>query len=107
MRVLFVEGDLEFARTFAAQYLADHEVTLATGLAEAQERLTYARHDLLLVDDDLPDGSGSELVDHAHLTIVVLFHAQGHEAVERVGSLIRCPRGRLHELGAALKLWRA
>ncbi|WP_434415799.1 hypothetical protein [Nannocystis pusilla] len=101
MRVLFVAADPAFVRVFAEQSLAEHEVTLAASVAEAQGRLTTRRYDVVLVDQVLPDGLGSEVLDHAYQAIVVLFHEAGNDS-RREGAVVRCPKRNLSEIVAAL-----
>ncbi|WP_434419230.1 response regulator [Nannocystis pusilla] len=108
MRILFVEDHLEFARTVTVQFLAEHDVTLAASVSEAKVRLAAERYDVLLVDHDLPDGRGPEVVEYARArgilsdVIAVSSHEAGNEALERAGALARCPKGRFHEIGAVL-----
>jgi DNA-binding response OmpR family regulator len=108
MRILFVEDHLEFARTVTGQFLAEHEVTLAAGVAEAKALLAAESYDVLLVDHDLPDGSGPEVLAYARergvasAAIAVSSHEAGNEALERAGALARCPKGRFHEIGVVL-----
>ena len=61
--VLIVEDDPVsgvFLRDAAERFPAD--VTLADSLADARARLAHTRYDLLLVDANLPDGAGRDLL---------------------------------------------
>jgi CheY-like chemotaxis protein len=108
MRILFVEDHREFARSVTEQFLAGHDVTLAPTVAEARSRLAAERYDVLLVDHDLPDGIGPEVIAHARQlgvdsdAVAVSAHAAGNEALERAGARVRCPKARFHEIAAVL-----
>jgi DNA-binding response OmpR family regulator len=93
VRVLFVESHETFARTVVTEFLADFDVTIAPSLAGARSALAVATFDVLLVDDDLDDGKGDELVREVRASgfrgrIVA---ASAHEARVRLSSP-RAPR---------------
>jgi CheY-like chemotaxis protein len=76
-RILHVEDDTDLRLVIAEQcrHLADF-VGVAT-LSEARQRLNAGGLDLVLLDFNLPDGNGLELIDEVHrlspgLPIVVL-----------------------------------
>ncbi len=63
MRILYVEDQRVFADIVAKQFLASHEVVVAESVAAA--RAVFAADpafDALLVDYDLPDGKGAEVI---------------------------------------------
>ncbi|MGC4113666.1 MAG: response regulator [Myxococcales bacterium] len=62
MKLLFVENHAEFARIVVAKFLAAHEVGLVPSLADARRALATAAFDAVLVDYDLDDGKGADLV---------------------------------------------
>jgi len=66
MRILFVENHAVFAKTVSKAFLAAHDVVVVSTLAQARRHLRDS-FDVLLVDYDLDDGKGDELV--AELTI--------------------------------------
>jgi DNA-binding NtrC family response regulator len=73
--VLLIDDDLEFASGLAAGLeLHGHDVTVAGSLAEARERLERRSPDVALLDLQLPDGHGLELLD-------TLRQAEGEPAV--------------------------
>jgi CheY-like chemotaxis protein len=65
VHILFVENHETFARTVAESFLPDQDVLFVGTLAEAR-RVLAARQDFdaVLVDYDLPDGKGTELLAH-------------------------------------------
>jgi CheY-like chemotaxis protein len=62
MRILFVDDHPEFTATVIAVFLAADDVTVVATVSEAIDRLTAGRFDVVLVDYDLDDGKGDELV---------------------------------------------
>src|ERR1043166_2453422 len=62
MKILFVENQGVFAATVIRQFLSQHTVTVATSLSAARLTLADPSFDLVLVDCDLDDGKGDELV---------------------------------------------
>ncbi len=49
--------------------LAGHEVQVVTDLSEAYDALGDSRYDLILLDLNLPDGSGFDLLRHVRETL--------------------------------------
>lgn len=108
MRILFVDDHREFARTVTEQFLAEHAVIHAGSVAEAKALIAAQRFDVMLVDHDLPDGTGPEVIAHARglgvacEAIAVSAHEAGNDALERAGARTRCAKLRFHEIAAVL-----
>jgi len=62
MKILFVENHDIFAKQVTTYFLSAHEVTVLPSLLEARSSMVSNQYDLLLVDYDLDDGKGEELV---------------------------------------------
>jgi DNA-binding response OmpR family regulator len=62
LRILFIENHSVFAQQAKIHFLSEHEVTVVPSLLGARAELASSRFDLLLVDYDLDDGKGEELV---------------------------------------------
>ncbi len=62
MRLLYVEDHPRFSAIVITEFLSAHEVTVAGTLAEARALLARAAFDVVLLDYDLPDGKGGELL---------------------------------------------
>lgn len=108
MRILFVEDNLEFARTVTAQFLGEHAVTFAADVAEAKVQLAGDAFDVLLVDHDLPDGIGTEVIRHARslgidADVIAVSALDGNnEALEAAGARASCSKGSFEAIGAVL-----
>ncbi|WP_166507032.1 PAS domain S-box protein [Frigidibacter mobilis] len=61
--ILHVEDDGDFAEVFRSAFGARAEVLGAASLAEARPMLRDRRFDLIVIDWELPDGSGIALLD--------------------------------------------
>ncbi len=62
MKILYVEDNAVFAVQACRQFLSAHAVTVVPSLVAARTALANEQYDLLLVDYDLEDGKGDELV---------------------------------------------
>ena len=62
MKILFVENHSVFAQQAINHFLSDHQVTVVPSLSMARSSLAADRFNLLLIDYDLDDGKGEELV---------------------------------------------
>lgn len=62
MKILFVDNHPEFTSTVIECFLREDDVVVVPTLAAARERLEASQFDVVLVDYDLDDGKGDELV---------------------------------------------
>lgn len=62
MRILFVDNHPEFTAVVISTFLGEHEVIVVATIAGARLALETATFDVALVDYDLDDGKGDELV---------------------------------------------
>ncbi|MBI5545464.1 MAG: response regulator transcription factor [Deltaproteobacteria bacterium] len=93
MRILFVENHDVFADGVRARFLAAHEVVIVPSLAGAREALARTSFEVILVDFDLDDGKGVELVQELCAsgskapTIVVSAREDGNQALLTAGAM--------------------
>ncbi len=98
MQVLYVENHARFAKLTVAQFLASHQVTVVPSVAAARETLAQSTFDVVLVDYDLDDGKGDELVkelqsqSHRPLVIAVSSHQTGNDALVAAGADAVCSK---------------
>ena len=62
MKILFVENHPIFAKQVIDCFLSEHEVLVVPSLAQARIKLGEDRYEVVLVDYDLDDGKGAELI---------------------------------------------
>ena len=98
MRILYVENHAVFAANVIRQFLSQHSVTVAPSFSAARHALEAGHFDLLLVDYDLDDGKGDELVRELTTTgkavavIGVSSHEEGNTALLRAGAVAVCSK---------------
>jgi len=80
------------------KHSAQHSVTVAASLSAARRTLADTAFDLLLVDYDLDDGKGDELVKELQASgevvkvIGVSSHDEGNTALLRAGAVTVCSK---------------
>lgn len=62
MRILFVDNHPEFTASVVGLFLAPHEVVVVPTVAAARNHIESETFDVVLVDYDLDDGKGDELI---------------------------------------------
>jgi CheY-like chemotaxis protein len=109
MRLLWVENHSTFARLAGWQFLSEHEVTVVPSLAAARAALAAGAFDAVLVDYDLDDGKGSELVPLVHglptppAVVAVSSHEAGNAALVAAGAAAVCPKTWFAEIARVLR----
>jgi DNA-binding response OmpR family regulator len=95
MNLLWVENHPAFTR-YARAFLAAYDVTVAPSLAAAREALGQQQFDVVMVDFDLDDGKGTDLVREvvarAERPVVVAVSARedGNAALLAAGADAAC-----------------
>src|SRR5712671_267735 len=98
MKILYVENHAVFAANVIRQFLSQHSVAVVPGLSAARQALETGSFDLLLVDYDLDDGKGDDLVRELTATgkavavIGVSSHEEGNTALLRAGAVAVCSK---------------
>ena len=96
MKVLFVENHRVFANLTTKRLLSSHIVTVVPNLALAREALETENFDIVLVDYDLDDGKGTDLVlklqdiSNRPKVIAVSSHDEGNAALKHAGADAIC-----------------
>lgn len=104
LNLLLVENHDVFARTVTAAFLSGHQVRTCPTLREAREALTWQRFDAVLVDFDLDDGRGDDLVAWvrarypALIVVGVSAHDEGNRRLLRAGAQAACPKARFAQV---------
>lgn len=110
MRILYVEDQRVFADIVANQFLASHEVVIAGSVAAARAVFAADRaFDAVLVDYDLPDGKGAEVIRHlrssgfAGVLVAVSGKDDGNAELRAAGAHDVCKKSQLHRIAAVLE----
>ncbi|HWQ92718.1 MAG TPA: response regulator [Clostridia bacterium] len=108
MKILYVENHPVFANEVCHQFLAAEEVRVVPSLAAARQALAAESFDLLLIDYDLEDGKGDELVRmcrvlHPELrAIAVSAHEDGNTALVKAGAVAVCGKMELEKIQSVI-----
>ena len=108
MRILSVENHPEFTSAVTSSFLADHEVVVVPTVAGARAVLRASRFDVVLVDYDLDDGKGDELVRWVRMSargtkvIAVSARDDGNQALVRAGADTVCAKLSFSRIGAVI-----
>ena len=92
MKILFVENHARFSEVVVKHFLSKHQVTILPTIAQAKEVIVPAAFDLILLDYDLDDGKGTELMPYLlpltprPLIIAVSAHDTGNSALLNAGA---------------------
>lgn len=109
MRILYVENHPVFARLIAGRLLSMHDVTIVPSLALAGEELENNRFDVILIDYDLDDGKGAELVSDLQnqpqrpKIIAVSAHETGNTAMQTAGADAVCAKADIQTIDFVIK----
>jgi DNA-binding response OmpR family regulator len=108
LKILFVENHERFAQTVIKYFLSDYFITLVPSIAEAKAALASETFDLALIDYDLDDGKGTELVPflleqaRRPLMIAVSSHNEGNAALQQAGADAICRKADFAHIGTVI-----
>jgi DNA-binding response OmpR family regulator len=108
MKLLFVENHERFISIVTKQFLAEHDVTVVPTIAQAWSELAETEYDVVLVDYDLDDGKGDELVKKIRRAsmpvkiIAVSSHDRGNNALLSAGADVICGKIQFAEISTVL-----
>jgi two-component system response regulator QseB len=109
MNLLWVENHAPFVHVALRSFLTAHTVTVVPSLAGARAALARDRFDAVLVDFDLDDGKGVELVRELvaatdrPLIVAASAHADGNTALRDAGADAVCGKMEFPRLAALLQ----
>jgi DNA-binding NarL/FixJ family response regulator len=98
MNILYVENHSIFATNAVRQFLSPHKVTIVPSLAAAREALAGKSFEVVLIEYDLDDGKGDELVREIRsrpgrvAVIAVSSHDDGNASLLRAGASAVCAK---------------
>lgn len=109
MQILFVDNHPELTTTVTRSFLANDDVVVEPTIAEAKAKVAESSFDVILVDYELDDGKGDELVrwllaSRANSKIVgVSARDVGNEALLAAGAHAICPKLRFSQIQTVLR----
>jgi CheY-like chemotaxis protein len=113
VKILYVENHAIFAEQVSQQFLSAHQVKVVSSVADALEQLLAEDYDLAIVDYDLDDGKGDELVricraKHPTLKIIAgSSHESGNAALVRAGASAVCGKMEFDKIAAVIETIKA
>jgi len=108
MRILFVENHDKFASVVTKRFLGGHSVTTVPNLANAWTELGSSKFEVVLIDYDLDDGTGDQLVRQIRAAslpvkiVAVSSHDRGNNALIAAGADAICSKMEFSGIGAVL-----
>ena len=109
MKILFVENHAIFVKEVCRLFLSSHEVTVVPNLSGARSALATNTFDLVLVDYDLDDGKGDELVRELQQSkpqlraVAVSAHDAGNAALRKAGAVATCGKMEFDRIGKVIE----
>jgi catechol 2,3-dioxygenase-like lactoylglutathione lyase family enzyme len=108
LKILFVDNHARFAGITARTFLSAHDVTIVSDMEAARQELATGSFDIMLVDYDLDDGQGADLVlEVAPLAnrpaiIATSAHAPGNQALLEAGADAICSKMEFKKIEAVM-----
>jgi len=108
MKILFVENHVRFIAAVTKRFLGGHDVTTVPTVARAWAELDGGEFDVVLVDYDLDDGKGDQLVRQIRTAslavkiVAVSSHEQGNDALIAAGADAICGKMEFSGIAAVL-----
>lgn len=109
MKILFLENHALFADTVVEQFLCTHDVCVVPSVNAGLAALERMPADVVLVDYDLEDGKGDELVRRLRASAVgvpvvaVSAHEEGNEALLDAGADAVCRKKEFRRIEEAIE----
>ena len=109
MNILYVENNLNFFNAVRREFLSEHNIVNFPTIKEALAELHEKKFDLILVDYDLDDGKGVELVREIRKTnselpiIAVSSHEKGNNEMINSGADAYCAKLKFKHINAIIE----
>ena len=109
MKILFIENHETFSRIVVSEFLRGHEVTVTPSLSGARALMAQHEFELMLVDYDLDDGKGAEIVGEiASITprpkiIAVSSRDDGNDFLTEAGADAICCKIHFHKIDSIIR----
>jgi DNA-binding response OmpR family regulator len=109
MKILYVENHAIFAAQVCKQFLSAHSVRVVPTRAAARDALAADSYELLIVDYDLDDGKGDELVQACRVSypklkiIAASAHEAGNTALLKAGASACCGKMEFNRIQSVIE----
>ena len=109
MKILYIENHGIFSQIVINKFLSSHEVTITPTLSEARVLIQSIGFELLLVDYDLDDGKGEEIVkeitnlSNRPKIIAASSHNEGNRKLMEAGADAICSKMDFDQIGSVIK----
>ena len=109
MKVLYIENHQKFSSLISKHLLSEHFVVVAPSIAEATLKISEEFFDLVLLDYDLDDGKGIEIIpllqklNNKPKIIAVSAHEEGNNALLAAGADAVCYKKDISKIGSVIK----
>jgi len=109
MNILYVENHRIFARIVTKEFLSGHDVTTIPRVADAWRLVQELPFDVVLVDYDLDDGKGEDLVRRIRRAglpiriVAVSSRDDGNERLLQAGADTVCEKSRFRYIDEVLQ----
>jgi len=110
MKILWVENHKAFVTIALKSILSAHDVTVTPTLTGARAAFACDRFDAILVDFDLDDGKGNELVkeiaadDKRPIIVACSSHAEGNAQLIRAAADAVCSKMKFQDIDFVLEI---
>ena len=108
MKILYIENNQHFYEAVKKEFLSDHDLFNETSADKAISLYDSQEFDLVLVDYDLDDSKGLEVVDHIRdrdksiPIIAVSSHDLGNRRMLSAGATAQCGKMKFKNINAII-----
>lgn len=109
MKILYIENHQKFSKLISRHLLSNHLVEVVPSIAEASLKISADSFDLVLLDYDLDDGKGSEIIPllktlpNRPKIIAVSAHEDGNNALLAAGADAVCYKKDISTIEGVIK----
>jgi DNA-binding NarL/FixJ family response regulator len=109
VKILYIENHAVFSKQVCQEFLSAHQIRVVSSLTDARSAMASETYDLLLVDYDLDDGKGDELVREVRVLnpklkiIAASSHEAGNAALVKAGASAVCGKMEFDKIAQVIK----
>lgn len=109
MNILFIENHETFFKVVSEQFLKDYDITNVKTILRAKQELDSRLYDIVLIDYDLDDGKGVEVVDYIKTinidtnVVAVSSHDKGNSLLMAAGADAICSKMKFMNINSTIE----